>query len=100
MTTPDTAAPDMRETILVICDALDAVQTSACPRGEDCDMTLAYMVGRGRKDDDMAVLRAEIERLRLALSDVIGCDHHNFCDGGPPKYVRIARAALAQKGGE
>lgn len=61
------AAPDMRETILALCDALDE-------------------------------LRTENERLRAALGDVIDCDHHNFCDGGAPKYVRIARAALAQKG--
>ena len=63
------AAPDMNATILALCDALDAAQTSACPRGEDCDMTLAYMVGRGRKDDDMAVLRAENERLRNFIAD-------------------------------
>lgn len=55
--------------IIALCDALDAAQTSACPRGEDCDMTLAYMAGRGRKDDDMAVLRAENELLRNFIVD-------------------------------
>ena len=30
-------------------------------------------------------LRAENERLRTAMRDVIGCDHHSFYDGGPPK---------------
>ena len=63
------AAPDMHNTILALCAALDDMQ-------------------------------AENKRMRAALCDVIGCDHHNFCDGGPPKYVRIARAALAQKEGK
>ena len=45
-------------------------------------------------------LQVDNERLRAALSDVIGCDRHNFYDGDPPKYVRIARAALGQEGGE
>ena len=36
----------------------------------------------------------EIERLRAALGDVIDCDHHNFTDGPPPRYVRISREAL------
>lgn len=38
--------------------------------------------------------QAEIARLQAALSDVIGCDHHNFSDGPPPRFVQIARAAL------
>ena len=109
------AAPDMRETILAICDALDAVQTSACPRGEDCDMTLAYMVGRGRKDDDMAVLRAENERLRNFIADFSETKFDRIDRRAPDPqddldpltdYLAIeawqedARAALAQKGGE
>ena len=40
----------------------------------------------------------EIERLRVALGEVIDCNHHNFTDGPPPKYVRIAREALKGAG--
>ena len=109
------AAPDMRATILALCDALDAAQTSACPRGEDCDMTLAYMVGRGRKDDDMAVLRAENERLRNFIADFSETKFDRIDRRSPDPqddldpltdYMAIeawqedARAALAQKGGQ
>ena len=109
------AAPDMRETILALCDALDAAQTSACPRGEDCDMTLAYMVGRGRKDDDMAVLRAENERLRNFIVDFSETKFDRIDRRAPDPqddldpltdYLAIeawqedARATLAQEGGE
>ena len=73
MTTPDTAAPDMRETIPALCNALD-------------------------------VERAENERLRNALVEIA----HTFTErsDGTVKtysasfYQGIARAALAQKGGE
>ena len=48
--------------------------------------------------DALDAERADNERLRAAMRDVISCDHHSFYDGGPPKYVRIARAALGQEG--
>ena len=91
------AAPDMRATILSLCDALDElradIETCTAKRDEWADRAMTEL---GNELD----LRAEIERLRAALYDVIGCDHHNFYDGVPPKYVRIARDALAQEDGE
>jgi len=41
-------------------------------------------------------INAKIERLRAALYDIIGVDHHNF--NGEGSQTKIARAAL--KGGE
>jgi hypothetical protein len=38
-----------------------------CPLGEDCDLTLAYMMGAERAKDTIVVLRAENERLKAAL---------------------------------
>ena len=95
------SAPDMRETILALCEALDAAQAETeqrIPYDEEFDTQSA--VERDPCGAHMAIqdMQAEIERLRAALRDVIGCDHHNFYDGVPPKYVRIARAAPAQKG--
>ena len=48
-------------------------------------------------DEGRIEAESENERLRAALGDVIDCNHHNFYDGGCPKYVRIARDALAQE---
>ena len=91
------AAPDMRKTILALCDALDDlradIETCTAKRDEWADRAMTEL-------GNVLDLRAENERLRAAMRDVIGCDHHSFYDGGPPKYVRIARAALAQKEGK
>ena len=38
----------------------------------------------------------KIARLTEALNDIIMCDHHNFYDGPPPRFVQIARAALQE----
>jgi len=38
-------------------------------------------------------LTTQRDRLRKALGEIIYCDHHNFYDGPPPRYVQIARAA-------
>ena len=94
---------------------LPHLATDAVPRGEDCDMTLAYMVGRGRKDDDMAVLRAENERLRNFIADFSETKFDRIDRRSPDlqddldpltDYLAIeawqedARATLAQEGGE
>ena len=78
-------------------------------------MTLAYMVGRGRKDDDMAVLRAENERLRNFIADFSETKFDRIDRRAPDPqddldpltdYLAIeawqedARATLAQEGGE
>lgn len=110
MTTPDTKAiraqysdgeyldaypGEACATILALCDALDElradIETCTAKRDEWADRAMTEL-------GNVLDLRAENERMRAALRDVIGCDHHNFCDVGAPKYVRIARAALAQKG--
>ena len=41
-----------------------------CPLGEDCDLTLAYMMGAEKAKDLIVVLRRENERLRAALEEV------------------------------
>jgi len=45
---------------------------------------------------EVAEAQAKIARLTEALIDVIMCDHHNFYDGPPPRFVQIARAALQE----
>lgn len=44
--------------------------------------------------DEIAALQARVTELEGALREIIATDHHNFYDGPPPQYVRIARAAL------
>lgn len=39
-----------------------------CPLGEDCDMTLAWMMGAERAKDTIKAQAAEIEKLRKDLS--------------------------------
>ena len=89
---------------LALCNALDELRADN-ERLQTIIGNLHAVEGKHRETANAHFHRAnrlqvENQRLRAALYDVIGCDHHNFCDGGPPKYVRIARAALAQKGGE
>ena len=80
-----------------LCDAIDELRAEVGAVTEKRD----EWADRAMTDlGNVLDLRADNERLRSALYDVIGCDHHNFCDGGTPKYVRIARAALAQKGNQ
>ena len=45
---------------------------------------------------EVAEAQAKIARLTEALNDIIMCDHHNFYDGPPPRFVQIARAALQE----
>ena len=71
-----------------------------CPENDGAYRAEMAALHRDNVDQQLFRARAEIERLRAALGDVIDCNHHSFCDGGLPKYVRIARDALAQKGGE
>lgn len=49
-----------------------------------------------RMKADLAEAQAKIARLNEALNDIIMCDHHNFYDGPPPRFVQIARAALQE----
>ena len=49
---------------------------------------------------EVAEAQAKIARLTEALTDVIMCDHHNFYDGPPPRFVQIARAALQENANE
>ena len=67
-----------------------------CPLGDDCDLTLAYMMGAEKAKDTIIVLRRETERLRAAL-ELFACDckeSGNLC--ASPQNCRnyIARAAL------
>ena len=93
------AAPDMRETILALCDALDKlradIETCTAKRDEWADRAMTDL-------GNVLDLRAEIERLRAALAFYTVSD--NWCIGGPldgnsPSYTGgPARAALGQDG--
>lgn len=41
-----------------------------CPLGEDCDMTLAWMMGAERAKDTIKAQANEIDKLRAALEEV------------------------------
>lgn len=58
-----------------------------CPLGEDCDLTLAYMMGAEKAKDTINSLRAENERLRAALEEII-------LDSYSVYAIQVARAAL------
>lgn len=45
-----------------------------CPLGEDCDLTLAYMMGAEKAKDTIKALRAEVDRLQGNLRAELG-DH-------------------------
>ncbi len=79
-----------------------------CPLGEDCDLTLAYMMGAEKAKDTIKVLRAENTKLRAALEKIanttvsswIGDIHGDTQDEWRDRLddaITIARAAL---GGE
>lgn len=58
-----------------------------CPLGEDCDLTLAYMMGAEKAKDTIKALRAENERLRAALESAEAwlerwAVHVGRCEGG------------------
>ena len=84
------AAPDMRDTILALCDALDAARLCVSHANLHADCAIA----------DMAALRAENERLREAA------EHFATWDQCWPGNINLKgacekiRAALAQQGGE
>lgn len=59
-----------------------------CPLGEDCDMTLAWMMGAERAKDTIKAQAAEIEKLREALRDIIADSFSLYA-------IDVARAALA-----
>lgn len=61
-----------------------------CPLGEDCDMTLAWMMGAERAKDTIKAQAAEIEKLRAALRETL--EVASRCEGGT--YIERARAAL------
>lgn len=71
--------------------ALEAAIARDCPRGEDCDMTLAYMAGTDR-------LRAENERLRATLRRISSNNHQiTYCRDGHEEAALLARAALKEE---
>ena len=41
-----------------------------CPLGDDCDLTIAWMMGAERAKDTIKAQAAEIERLRAALKQI------------------------------
>ena len=69
-----------------------------CPLGEDCDLTLAYMMGAEKAKDSIVVLRRENKRLRAALElFACYCTAKHLC-AQPDNCVNyIARAALEEK---
>ena len=102
------AAPDMRETILALCDALDELRAD----NERLQTIIGNLHAVEEKHRETANthfhranrLQVENERLRAALVEIA----HTFTErsDGTIKscsasfYQEVARAALAQKGGE
>jgi hypothetical protein len=79
----------------------DTTEARTCPLGDDCDATVAYMAGahdaRNKAEKELAALRAENEKLRLALRKYAcpcdaPCEHSHLDDCG-----WHARAALDAK---
>ena len=87
------AAPDMHATILALCDALDTEQSKVRRMGREVNHAKYGQpdFAWGIHLETTAELNAENERLREALTKI------NVGDGWA---AQIARAALAQKGGE
>jgi hypothetical protein len=46
------------------------MSSEKCPLGDDCDLTLAWMMGAERAKDTIKSQAAEIERLRAALKQI------------------------------
>jgi len=72
-----------------------------CPLGEDCDLTLAYMMGAEKEKDTIKALLAENAKLREALK-MFACDCIETGDLCPaPQNCRnyLARAALGGENG-
>jgi len=84
--TPGPHEPDYKTAMLYHSDRADAYM------GERDALTAELAKLRA----DLAEAQAKIARLTEALIDVIMCDHHNFYDGPPPRFVQIARAALQE----
>jgi hypothetical protein len=63
-----------------------------CPLGEDCDLTLAYMMGAEKAKDTIVVLKRENEKLRAALERIAFGKYHWEADA-----QEEARAALEGK---
>ena len=67
-----------------------------CPWGEACDLTIAWMAGAAKAQDQIKAQAAEIERLRDALAKAQGALHQI---AGKEDYADdpwdIARATLA-----
>ena len=87
------AAPDMHATILALCDALDTEQSEVRRMGREVNHAKYGQpdFAWGIHLETTAELNAENERLREALTKI------NVGDGWA---AQIARAALAQKGGD
>jgi gamma-glutamyl-gamma-aminobutyrate hydrolase PuuD len=63
-----------------------------CPLGEDCDLTLAYMMGAEKAKDTIVVLKRENERLRAALEEIDSISVHSGGDihGIHPSFWEVA----------
>lgn len=62
-----------------------------CPLGEDCDLTLAYMMGAEKAKDTIKALRAENAKLRAAISWIMP----PFVDENTPEEELRQRIAFA-----
>ncbi len=74
-------------------EAIEGAILSGTPDNARAALT-AY--GERMKAEGAREAQEKIARLTEALNDIIMCDHHNFYDGPPPRFVQIARAALQE----
>lgn len=79
------------------------MSSAKCPLGEDCDLTLAWMMGAERAKDTIKAQAAEIEQLRAAVRQISRMKV--FPDAAINQAtlvaaIEIARAAFAQQEGE
>jgi hypothetical protein len=65
-----------------------------CPLGEDCDLTLAYMMGAEKAKDTIKALRAENAKLRAALQRIAMYPVLDGCECEACVHSAAARAAL------
>ena len=60
-----------------------------CPLGEDCDLTIAWMAGAAKAQDQIKAQAAEIERLKAKLAMV-----EETMDAGFVEYERKLESLL------
>lgn len=86
-------------------------ETRACPLGEDCDLTVAWMAGAKEAKDEIAALRAKLKEAVEALREIatqkktdelvteFDVEYADF-EGGYDACIDRARAALARITGD